>query len=268
MASSEEAIELALQRRGVKKDKDVEELYLSNRGLVEVIELKRFRYLKKLWANGNKLHRVNFLSVNFRLSELHLHDNQISDISGCLRQLTCLTVVTLHNNQLTKLDKVMKEFDRMNSLSVLNLFNNPIAQEPEYRLFVINSVPSLTLLDRAEVTKSERDISRRIYHQVEEKMKDKVAFGRASQGPPSLYFPSASPRKSISTRPGTGEIANNFLKNSPSFATPEEAVNTRRLKKSLTMYSNFDWGRVPRIQERRRSEAQFGSPRIITQVYR
>ena len=55
---------------------------------------------------------------------------------------------------------------------------------------------------------------------------------------------------------------------SPSFATPEEAVNTRRLKKSLTMYSNFDWGRVPRIQDRRRSEAQFGSPRIITQVYR
>ena len=67
-----------------------------------------------------QLHRINFLSVNFRLSELHLHDNQISDVSGCLRQLTCLTVVTLHNNQLTKLDKVMKEFDRMNSLSVLS----------------------------------------------------------------------------------------------------------------------------------------------------
>ncbi|XP_005096714.1 leucine-rich repeat-containing protein 72 [Aplysia californica] len=267
MASSEEAIEQALQRRGVKRDKDVEELYLSNRNLVEMIDLKRFRYLKKLWANGNKLRRANFLSVNFRLSELHLHDNQLSDISGCLRQLTCLTTLTLHNNQLTKLDKVMKEFDRMNALSCLNLFNNPIAQEPEYRLFVINSVPSLTLLDRSEVTKSERDISRRIYRQSEEKVKDRVAFGRKSQGPPNLYFPS-TPRKSFALRPDTAEIANNYLKNNPSFSNPEEAVNTRRLKKSLTMYSSFDWGKVPRIEDRRRSAVQFGSPRIITQVYR
>ncbi len=62
------------------------------------------------------------MSINFRLSELHLHDNQLSDISGCIRHLTCLTTLTLHNNQLTKLDKVMKEFDRMHTLGVLSMY--------------------------------------------------------------------------------------------------------------------------------------------------
>ena len=31
---------------------------------------------------------------------------------------------------------------------VSDLFDNPIAQEPEYRLFVIQSCPSVQLLDR------------------------------------------------------------------------------------------------------------------------
>lgn len=29
-----------------------------------------------------------------------------------------------------------------------DLFNNPVAQEPDYRIFVVNSIPSIQLLDR------------------------------------------------------------------------------------------------------------------------
>ena len=54
----------------------------------------------------------------------------------------------------------------------------------------------------------------------------------------------------------------------PVIEDQEEAVNARRLKKSLTMYSSFDWGKVPRIQQRRTSEAAFGNPEIITRIYR
>ena len=54
----------------------------------------------------------------------------------------------------------------------------------------------------------------------------------------------------------------------PVYDDKEEAVDSRRLKKSLTMYSSFDWGKVPRIQQRRTSENVFGNPEIITRVYR
>ncbi|KAK7491475.1 hypothetical protein BaRGS_00017304 [Batillaria attramentaria] len=260
---SEQVVEEILAKRRIKKDKEVEELYLAERGLRDVHDLRRFRYLKKLWLNGNKLRRIACLSINFRLSELYLQDNELTEITGAIGHLTCLQVLMLHNNQLTKLDKVTREFQKMQ-----NLFDNPIAQEPEYRLFVIQSVRSVKLLDRQEVSKREKDIARRIYDHSQEKVREKIAFGRRSQGPPSLYYP-GTPGRPTTVRGATSkEVANNYLKNKPVFDDPEEAVNSRRLKKSLTMYSSFDWGKVPRIQERRTSEQVFGNPEIITRVYR
>ncbi|KAK7099024.1 hypothetical protein V1264_003225 [Littorina saxatilis] len=265
---SEQVVEDILTRRRIKTDKEVEELYLADKGLTDVHDLRRFRYLKKLWLNGNRLRQISCLTTNFRVCELHLNDNELIEISGAIGHLTCLQTCMLHNNQLTKLDKVTREFKRMQNLHTLNLFDNPIAQEPEYRLFVIQSCPSVKLLDRQEVTKREKDIARRIYHS-EDKAQGKVAFGRRSQGPPSLYYP-ATPQRPVTRASISGGkvVADNYMGNKTPFEDQEEAVNSRRLKKSLTMYSSFDWGKVPRIQQRRTSENVFGNPEIITRVYR
>ncbi|CAL1529579.1 unnamed protein product [Lymnaea stagnalis] len=268
MESSAEVLEIALIDRGIKRDKDVEELYLSNRNLVEIVNLNRFRNLKRLWLNGNKLERVKCFSTNFHLSELYLHDNQLRDIHGCLRHLTCLTVLTLQNNQLTKLDNIIEECDRMKSLSVLNLFNNPVAQEPGYRLFVIHCCPSLTLLDRAEVTKAEQVMSFQIYKQFENQVKDRIAFGRKSEGPPSLYYGWRPKQSSSSFRPVTAVVGTNNLRSNQTSESPDDAVNTRLLKKSLTIYSTFDWSKVPRLEERRKMEVPLRSAHILTYVYR
>jgi hypothetical protein len=48
----------------------------------------------------------------------------------------------------------------------------------------------------------------------------------------------------------------------------EQAVNARRLKKSVTIYTAFDWSKVPRIEERRQAKQTFDTPEIITHVYR
>ncbi|XP_076450752.1 leucine-rich repeat-containing protein 72-like isoform X3 [Babylonia areolata] len=237
------------------------------RGLTEVCDLRRFRFLKKIWLNGNKLRQVFCFPLNFRICELHLNNNELIDISGSLGHLTCLQLCMLHNNQLTKLDKVTTEFRKMQNLHTLNLFDNPIAQEPEYRLFVVYSCPSVQLLDRHEVTKKERDMAGRIYDQSQEKIRERVAFGRRSQGPPSLYYP-ATPQDSVPA-PADGKVfGDNYLRNIPTFEDQEDAVNSRRLKKSLTVYSSFDWSKVPRIEQRRTSEQTFGNPEIITRVYR
>ncbi|CAG5116232.1 unnamed protein product [Candidula unifasciata] len=264
MASSKEVIRDALLMKGISKDKDVEELSLSNRKLLDVVDLGRFKYLKHLWLNGNKIRRVNFLHSNFRLCELYLHDNLLSDISGSLRHLTCLVVLTLQNNYLTDLATTVKEFDRMYALRVLNLFNNPVALEPGYRVFVINSLPSLTIFDGLGITKYERDKAHIICRRNSEKVKDTVAFGRRSQGHPCMYSPTRP--KIISTRPETP--AKSFLKSHPPFENLEEAVQARQMTKSLNVYSMLDWSTVPRSEDKRRSGGHFDLPCFITHVFR
>ncbi|KAJ8299519.1 hypothetical protein KUTeg_023579 [Tegillarca granosa] len=210
-----------MEKSGIRKDKDVEQLYLADSELTEVTDLSRFRLLKILWLNGNKLRRINCLKNNFNLAELHLHDNQLVEISGALQHLTCLKVLMLQNNQLTKLEKVVKEFLKMQTLHTL--------------------IPSVQLLDRQEVTKNEKDEARTIYDQDQEKIRDTVAFGRRSEGPPSIYYAS-----------------------SPLYETKEDAINARRLKKSVTVFTTFDWSKLPNKEQRRQSDKPFDSPELIT----
>jgi hypothetical protein len=49
----------------------------------------------------------------------------------------------------------------------------------------------------SEVTKKERDIAKRIYEHEEEKAQETVAFGRRSEGPPSLYYLGTPTRRPI-----------------------------------------------------------------------
>ncbi|KAK3101130.1 hypothetical protein FSP39_001177 [Pinctada imbricata] len=257
-------IEDALAKRKITKDKDVEQLYLANKDLDEVIDLGRFKHLRTLWLNGNKLRRINCLKYNFNLAELHLQNNHLIEIEGALRHLTCMKVLMLQNNQLTKLEKVVQEFQKMQTLHTLNLFNNPIAQEPDYRIFVLNSVPSIQLLDRQEVQKKERDNARRIYDQDQEKIRDTVAFGRRSEGPPAIYYPGGLRRQH--TQLTLGKILSQIT--FPPYEKGEDAINARRLKKSVTIYTSFDWSKLPLCEQRRQSDKPFDSPEIITHVYR
>lgn len=43
----------------------------------------------------------------------------------------------------------------------------------------------------SEVSKKERDTARRIYDQEQEKIRETVAFGRRSEGPPTIYYSSS-----------------------------------------------------------------------------
>lgn len=260
-------IKSLLEKRDIKKDKDVEELYLSNQDLTDVMDLTRFKFLKTLWLNGNKLRRINCLNNNFHLKELHLQNNQLTTITGALRHLTCLEVLMLQNNQLTKLEKVAKEFIKMQTLHTLNLFDNPVAQEQGFRLFLIHVVPSLRLLDRQEVGKSEIDQARKVYDQDQEKIRETIAFGRRSVGPPSLYYPSVLER-SHTTDFDSRTIGNSYMRDFRPYDNPEEAINARRLKKSVTVFTTFDWSKIPRYEERRQMDKPFDSPEIITHVYR
>lgn len=55
---------------------------------------------------------------------------------------------------------------------------------------------------------------------------------------------------------------------SPPYETMEDAINARRRKKSVTIYTSFDWSKLPVYEQRRQSDKPFDSPEIITHVYR
>ncbi|XP_009993285.1 PREDICTED: leucine-rich repeat-containing protein 72 [Chaetura pelagica] len=127
---------------------DVLVLYLAGQGLRSIPGLSRFRRLRYLWINNNKIQDLTFLKKNYCLTELYLNNNELTDITGALKHLCSLQILLLHNNQLGKLGRTVKELKGMTSLQTLNLFHNPLAQDRSYRLYVIYFLPSVQLLDR------------------------------------------------------------------------------------------------------------------------
>ncbi|KAE8596393.1 hypothetical protein XENTR_v10016082 [Xenopus tropicalis] len=104
--------------------------------------------LKFLWLNHNKITRITCLSNNWQLSELYLNNNEICDITGCLKHLTSLHTLLLNNNRLANLQATATELKGMTNLQILSLFNNPLAQESSYRPYIIHYIPSVQRLDR------------------------------------------------------------------------------------------------------------------------
>ncbi|KGL83349.1 Leucine-rich repeat-containing protein 72, partial [Tinamus guttatus] len=143
-----QAIENQLKICGFKRNVDVLVLYLAGQGLRTIPSLARFHRLRYLWINNNKIQDLSFLVKNHCLTELYLNNNEITDISGALKHLCALQILLLHNNQLKHLGKTVEELKGMRSLQTLNIFHNPLAQDPSYRLYVIYFLPSVQLLDR------------------------------------------------------------------------------------------------------------------------
>lgn len=259
-----------MKAQGFRKDLEVTQLVLAESGLSDVCELTQYRDLKELWVQGNKLRRISFMPTNYRLSHLYLQNNELVDICGALTQLTNLQVLMLQSNQLTKLEPTIKEFRAMQALHTLNLSNNPLAQESEYRYYTIHYVPSLKLLDRVEVEKSERESAAKIYKQTRQAVKDAIAFGRRwEQGNPDAPQVTARFPMTGTTHVSDKPVADNFYR-SPK-ATPQEAVAERTLKRSIMQYSHFDWSKVPKAEEKRlQNEASGASDKsqIVTVRFR
>ena len=59
-----------------------------------------------------------------------------------------LRVLYANDNKLRNLDKNLEFLKFFSFLEELNLFDNPLAEEPEYRSRAIFALPSIEILDR------------------------------------------------------------------------------------------------------------------------
>jgi hypothetical protein len=140
------------------------ELHLGHRHITKLGSLySKFINLSILWLNNNNLSEIRGLEENVRLKYLYLHDNRLQSVTNSsLSELKYLETLTLNNNQLMSLDEVLIELKYLKSLKSLDLFDNPISQEDNYRLLVISEMPWLHSLDRKTITKSEFKESKKL----------------------------------------------------------------------------------------------------------
>ncbi|XP_074756464.1 leucine-rich repeat-containing protein 72 isoform X4 [Athene noctua] len=183
------------------------------RGLRRIPSLSRFHRLRYLWINNNKIQDLTFLIKNYCLTELYLHNNELTDIS--------------------------------------DLFNNPLAQDPDYRLYVIYSLPSVQLLDRKSVTQRERESALHLYNHQRSCVVQSVAFGKRVNT--HLGTAVGSNRCTQPARrlmmPSGCEFGNHT--NKVPFENPEDAILLRAMTRSLMEFSCVDWNKVATCQERR-----------------
>jgi len=79
----------------------------------------------------------------------------VSNING-LKKFKFLEVLLLGNNRLRDLDKFLVQLTKFQYLQQLDLFGNPLAEEPDYRMKLVYLMPQIKTLDRHMVTVAER----------------------------------------------------------------------------------------------------------------
>ena len=127
------------------------ELHLGNRNITHLVNFEAFLTLDCLWLNNNLLTSLKGLEANFRIKHIYAHSNKIRSLSGNLGQFTFLETLTLNENVLDDIDDVVSELKKLKYLSTINLYDNPIAQEDNYRLRIISEVPWIKMLDRISI---------------------------------------------------------------------------------------------------------------------
>ncbi|KRX04889.1 Insulin-like growth factor binding protein, N-terminal [Pseudocohnilembus persalinus] len=141
-----------------KQAKNCIELHMANKSFQQLKgeEFEHFPNLEVLYLNDNQFEQIQGLDANFRIKNLYLFNNKLKTLDGSLEYLTHLEILLLYNNELRDLDKQIEFLKRYPNLKQLDLFQNPICEEPNYRAKIIYNLPSLKILDRHVITYTER----------------------------------------------------------------------------------------------------------------
>lgn len=163
-----------LAKKLAKYAGECEEVYLANLGGTSLAEtFRHFTSLEVAWLNGNRLSRLENLDCNVRLRELYIQNNRLVSLNG-LQTFKFLRVLLASGNQLQRLDKQLALLSRFGLLKKLDLLDNPVSEEPDYRLRVIYAVPQVELLDRKRITEPQRQKAQEVVPNL-----DKVLAPRA-----------------------------------------------------------------------------------------
>eukprot|EP01012_Entosiphon_sulcatum_P065393 TRINITY_DN94335_c0_g1_i1.p1 TRINITY_DN94335_c0_g1~~TRINITY_DN94335_c0_g1_i1.p1 ORF type:complete len:282 (+),score=41.89 TRINITY_DN94335_c0_g1_i1:33-848(+) len=152
---------------------------LSENLVLQKTRVDNLRYVKNLNLWGNDLSDVSLLREMVNVEVLSLSVNKIStlkDFANCLK----LQELYLRKNQIRDLEEV-NWLKNLPVLKILWLCDNPCAESPLYRPYIIRALPHLEKLDNVDVSPQERAAAQRISEQEVEAITEKKPKPRPKQ---------------------------------------------------------------------------------------
>lgn len=166
----------AIPIKNSKQAKETTELHLADRKATVLVHFNHFPNLQILWINRNHLTSLRGLEKNFRIKHLFCQQNKIKSIEGIFENLKHIETLIIYDNELRDLDKIMKSLKPLTSMKTLQLFDNPAAHEPNYKMRVLNDLPNLEIFDRHKVSIVEKDEAMKFMNQAKGKNKNHRPF--------------------------------------------------------------------------------------------
>ncbi|KAJ7403972.1 Dynein regulatory complex subunit 3 [Willisornis vidua] len=175
--------------------KDVTELQLSFKSILQIDNLWQLENLTKLQLDNNVIEKIEaleslvhlvWLDLSFnnieiiegldtlvKLQDLSLYSNRISKIEN-MDALQELQIFSIGKNNLTSLEDVVY-LRRFKKLRTLNLSGNPFCDDEQYTLFVVAHLPNLVYLDFKLVRDTTREAALSKYQDLIEPLEQEEA---------------------------------------------------------------------------------------------
>ncbi|XP_067302516.1 leucine-rich repeat-containing protein 23 [Pseudorasbora parva] len=115
--------------------------------------------LRHLYLAQNNLKRLEGLEKLEHLNTLHLRDNKIETLDGLSPDMKCLQYLNVRGNLLSSMRALRNLANVRQTLKALVLFENPLAKNDDYRMYVISHLSKLERLDKDPITAEEKSAS-------------------------------------------------------------------------------------------------------------
>jgi U2 small nuclear ribonucleoprotein A' len=118
--------------------------------------------------SDNEIRKLESFPLLKRLQNLYLNNNHLSSIDPSVgNSLPNLETLILTNNYIRELDQ-LEPLKNFKNLKTLSLLDNLVTKRDNYRLYVINLIPSLKTLDFQKIKKQERERAEKFATEKEE----------------------------------------------------------------------------------------------------
>uniref|UniRef100_A0A3Q1EK11 Small nuclear ribonucleoprotein polypeptide A' n=1 Tax=Acanthochromis polyacanthus TaxID=80966 RepID=A0A3Q1EK11_9TELE len=113
--------------------------------------------------SDNEIRKLDGFPLLRRLKTLLMNNNRICRIGENLEQsLPSLTELVLTNNNIQELGD-LDPLATVKTLTLLSLLRNPVTNKKHYRLYVINKIPQIRVLDFQKVKLKERQEAEKMF---------------------------------------------------------------------------------------------------------
>lgn len=170
------SINLVFQKARCDDVNRIRQLNICGLGIVDIGVLRQCPNLEVVSLSVNEVSDLGALSTLPFLREIHVRRNQVSDINQVLH------------------------LKRLRNLQALNLSDNPVSRDANYRKFVIAAIPSLRQLDEKSISTAERQGALSVFPQLAQFAPPASPYAEMSGGAP-LPQKSSSVASSSSYRP-------------------------------------------------------------------